>query len=104
HAFPGRFQSINIANTNVFVRTCYAIIRHLIPSKLIGRITFHDSSDKALLADFDASVLPTEFGGTMGPLSNVSEHYMNKLEEFIPTLQASNHYFRRKDTIPFPDS
>ncbi|CAL1300585.1 unnamed protein product [Larinioides sclopetarius] len=102
-ALPARFQSINIMNTNVFARTGFAILRHLIPSKLIGRITFHESNDKALLAHFDASLLPTEFGGTMGPLSKVSEHYFNELKEFIPPFRASSQYFKRKDTIPFPD-
>ncbi|CAL1300588.1 unnamed protein product [Larinioides sclopetarius] len=104
HTLPARFQSIDIMNTNVFIRTFFAIVRHLIPAKLIGRITFHDSNDKALLADFDASILPTEFGGTMGPLSEVSDHYINELRDFIPTFQASNQYFKRKNTIPFPDS
>ncbi|GBN20029.1 hypothetical protein AVEN_15210-1 [Araneus ventricosus] len=68
------------------------------------KVAFHDSSDEALLGDFNASILPTEFGGTMGPLSKVSEECIKELEDFIPTLQASNHYFKRIDTVPFPDS
>ncbi|KAF8778641.1 Clavesin-1 like protein [Argiope bruennichi] len=105
HALPARFQSVNIINTNVFVRTCFAIVRHLIPSKLVGRVTFHGSNENALLEDFDASLLPTEFGGTMGSLENVpKDYYIKKVEEFIPILHASNHYFKRKDTVPFPDS
>ncbi|GFY54617.1 CRAL-TRIO domain-containing protein [Trichonephila inaurata madagascariensis] len=104
HAFPARFQKVDCVNTNVFVRTMMNLFCSLVPVKLLKRTTFHDSDAKALLKTYDASLLPEEFGGTMGSLKEVSQFYIEKIEEYIPKLQASNRYYKRKNTIPFPES
>ncbi|GFT65535.1 retinaldehyde-binding protein 1, partial [Nephila pilipes] len=104
HAFPARFRKIDCVNTHIFVRTMVNLFRSLAPVKLLKRTTFHDSDAKALLKSYDASLLPEEFGGTMGPLKDVSQFYLQKFEDFVPKLQASNFYYKRKNTIPFPES
>ncbi|KAG8188123.1 hypothetical protein JTE90_029051 [Oedothorax gibbosus] len=102
HLFPARIQKVDCINTNVIVRTLINLVRPLIPNKIFKRTSFHGSDIQDLLKVYDASLLPEEFGGTLGPVKQLSEQYLPKFKEYIDVLQASNRYFTRKDTISYP--
>ncbi|XP_054715060.1 alpha-tocopherol transfer protein-like [Uloborus diversus] len=85
-SIPVRFQRFDVMNENFILRNFYQLMRHLLPLKLTKRVHMNGSNFKKLQKTFHPSVLPYEFGGSMGPLSN--DAYKEKFLDFIVKFRS----------------
>lgn len=102
-AFPIRIQRVDVYNMTPMFRLLLLMIKHLIPTKLFKRIHFHGRDLEVFKQyPYHSSIMPNEFGGTLGPLS--VEPFIDKLEKYVTKLKSSNIIYKRNDTIPFPET
>ncbi|XP_054711526.1 retinaldehyde-binding protein 1-like [Uloborus diversus] len=85
-AMPCRFQRVDVLNENKLFHHLYIAAKPLLPSKLTKRIFLRGKNLEHLKENCHPSILPYEFGGTMGPLSN--ESYREKFLEFVQKMKS----------------
>ncbi|GFT39234.1 retinaldehyde-binding protein 1 [Nephila pilipes] len=95
HMFPARFKRIDCINTSVFCQLAFKLMRPFMPSKLLRRVTLHGCEKDALLKIYSPDILPEEFGGTLGPLSEVQNAWMDEFRKMVPKFVESNQYFQK---------
>lgn len=100
--FPVRIHRIEIFNDSGIMHLLLKLVKPFVPAKLIKRVQFHGKNMEALKKyPYRSSILPYEFGGTLGPLSN--DGIVDQFIDYLDTFRAENKIFKRDDTIPFPE-
>ncbi|KAF5293981.1 hypothetical protein FQR65_LT10952 [Abscondita terminalis] len=72
--YPVRVKAINFINVPQFLFSAFNILKSFLPKKLQERVTLDPSGDKSSTSlYFPLTVLPAEYGGTAGPLTDMCE-------------------------------
>jgi len=88
NSFPIRFKEIHIINESPIFTVAFALVKPFLTEKMQNRLKFHGTSLPSLHDSVDASILPEELGGHMGPFSNAQMvSCLNKMERFFIDLQ-----------------
>jgi len=70
--FPLRFREIHIINESYLFGIVFALIKPFLSDTIKSRIQFHGSNLTQLHETLKPSILPVEFGGNLGTMSNTS--------------------------------
>ncbi|GFQ69071.1 retinaldehyde-binding protein 1 [Trichonephila clavata] len=96
HICPARMKRFDCINTNRFCQLAFNLIRPFLPSKILRRITLH-GNQKALLKIYSPHILPEEFGGTLGPLSEVQSVWIDDFRKMMSKFVESSQYLQSYD-------
>lgn len=80
NSFPGRFRAVHIVNENFLFKYIWNVLKTLLIEKIKNRFLFHGSNVNALKEYFPRTLLPSEYGGNLGPFDN--REWAEKMEEF----------------------
>ncbi|KAF8778817.1 alpha-tocopherol transfer protein-like [Argiope bruennichi] len=89
-SFPARFKAVHIVNEPALFDLVLTIVKPLISEKLKKRIYTHGSNMKTLHSHIPTDILPSEFGGLLGPFNNKA--FIEKLAEEEETFIQSQMY------------
>ncbi|XP_035230926.1 alpha-tocopherol transfer protein-like [Stegodyphus dumicola] len=92
---PVRLHRFEIINENTLVRWFYNILSRILPSKTVKKIHMHGElkgeTMASLLKIYNVSLLPQEFGGTLGPINN--DFYKQPFLKFMENMRSDNARF-----------
>ncbi|EZA49211.1 Alpha-tocopherol transfer protein-like protein [Ooceraea biroi] len=80
-AFPVRLKAIHVINISPVVEIIYNMVKPFLQEELIQLIHFHPTLEDAKKY-FPIDALPNEFGGKAGPVKELMEEQIEKLENF----------------------
>ncbi|KFM58652.1 Alpha-tocopherol transfer protein-like protein, partial [Stegodyphus mimosarum] len=102
-AMPVRLYRFDIINENALVRWFYKILYRVLPSKAVKRISMHGElkgeTMESLCKIYNVSLLPQEFGGTLGPLNN--DFYKQPFLKFMENMRSDNARFLKGGKTSF---
>lgn len=82
-AYPVKLKEVHVVNISPLVDTIVNFVKPFIKEKIRNRIFMH--SDLNTLYEYiPREILPAEYGGDAGPLQNIHETWIKKLEEYGP--------------------
>ncbi|XP_011632705.1 alpha-tocopherol transfer protein-like [Pogonomyrmex barbatus] len=82
-AYPVKLKEVHVINVSPIVDTIHNFVKPFLKEKIRNRIFMH--SDIKTLYDYvPREILPTEYGGDAGPIQDIHEMWMKKLEEYGP--------------------
>lgn len=82
-AYPVKLKEVHVINVSPLVDTIVNFVKPFIKEKIRNRIFMH--SDIKTLYDYvPREILPTEYGGDAGPIQDIHDTWMKKLEEYGP--------------------
>ncbi|PRD29943.1 UNVERIFIED_CONTAM: Ttpal [Trichonephila clavipes] len=89
-SFPARFKAVHIVNEPALFDLVLTIVKPLISEKIKKRIYTHGNNMKSLHVHIPPDILPSEFGGLLGPFNN--RDFVEKLAEDEETFIQSQMY------------
>ncbi|KAL0132815.1 hypothetical protein PUN28_000494 [Cardiocondyla obscurior] len=82
-AYPVKLKEVHVINISPLVDTILNFVKPFLKEKIRNRIFMH--SDIKTLYDYvPREILPAEYGGDAGPIQNIHDMWMKKLEEYGP--------------------
>lgn len=87
-SIPFRLSKIEILNEISIVRWGVNLMKPLLSSKSVGRISLHGNDVRKLQESYHPDILPAEFGGTLGPLN--TKIFKSELLNFMNGLKANS--------------
>ncbi|XP_011057330.1 PREDICTED: alpha-tocopherol transfer protein-like [Acromyrmex echinatior] len=82
-AYPVKLKEVHVINISPLVDTILNFVKPFLKEKIRNRIFMH-SDIKTLYDYIPREILPTEYGGDAGPIQNIHDMWMKKLEEYGP--------------------
>lgn len=82
-AYPVKLKEVHVINISPLVDTIVTFVKPLIKEKIRNRIFLH-SDIKTLYEHVPREMLPAEYGGDAGPIQDIHEMWIKKLEEYTP--------------------
>lgn len=80
-AHPVRARSIHIINCNPIIDKIIYLIKPFVRTENFNMINFHTSGSTTLFKFVPKENLPNEYGGTLGPISNMKAYWMKRIEK-----------------------
>ncbi|XP_012224572.1 alpha-tocopherol transfer protein-like [Linepithema humile] len=90
-AYPVKLKAVHVINVSPIVDTILNFVKPLLKEKIRNRIFMH-SDLKTLYDHIPKEILPTEYGGDAGPIQDIHEKWIKKLEEYGP-------WFAEQETV-----
>lgn len=81
--YPAKVKEVHIINISPLVDTILNFVKPFLKEKIRNRIFTH-SNIETLYEYIPKEILPTEYGGDAGPIADIHEMWMKKLEEYGP--------------------
>ncbi|KAK0162813.1 hypothetical protein PV327_006558 [Microctonus hyperodae] len=82
-AYPVKLKEIHVVNVSPLVDSIVNFVKPFLKEKIRNRIFMH-SDFKTLYDYIPREMLPTEYGGDAGPIEEINETWVKKLEEYGP--------------------
>jgi CRAL/TRIO domain len=82
-------KEIHVINVSPIIKSIFAVIKPFIKKELGDSIFFH-STHEGLHDIFELDVLPEEYGGNLGNISDIHKDYLNDLEKKSYVLKQYN--------------
>ncbi|KAG8192971.1 hypothetical protein JTE90_028093 [Oedothorax gibbosus] len=89
-SFPARFKAVHIVNEPALFDIILAVVKPLISEKIKKRIYAHGSNMQSLHEHIPSEILPSEYGGQLGPFDNTA--FIQSLVETEETFLQSQMY------------
>ncbi|XP_054711525.1 clavesin-2-like [Uloborus diversus] len=89
-SLPMRLQRIDVIKESSLYHNFLTGLRVILPKKIKNRIHAHGKNLTTLQDSYGSSILPFEFGGTMGPLTNNS--FKSQFLEYVRSIRDSYKY------------
>jgi CRAL/TRIO domain len=80
-AFPVRIKQVHIVNCTPLINNIMKLAKPFLSEAVAKHLQFHPPGSEALFDFVPRDVLPYEFGGTYGPMSDIKTYWMNKFSE-----------------------
>lgn len=80
-AYPVKVKEVHVINVSSIVDTIMNFVKPFIKEKIRNRITFH-SDMESLYKCVPKDLLPNEYGGKAGKLSDLNQQWKEKLSEY----------------------
>ncbi|CAH0554608.1 unnamed protein product [Brassicogethes aeneus] len=90
--YPCRPQQFEFVNTPTYIGYFLNIFKSLLPSKLRDRVQVHFSGYDSLYKAVGRDVLPEEYGGNGGKISELIQYCENKLVEYSDWFKEDELY------------
>ncbi|XP_013145488.1 PREDICTED: alpha-tocopherol transfer protein-like [Papilio polytes] len=95
-AYPVKLKEVHVVNASPIVDKLVTIIKPFLKEKIKNRIFIH--SDLNTLYEYvPQDLLPTEYGGHCGPLKEINDAWMKKLEDYT-------EWFKQQECIKANES
>ncbi|KYN22850.1 Alpha-tocopherol transfer protein-like protein [Trachymyrmex cornetzi] len=82
-AYPVKLKEVHVINISPLVDTILNFVKPFLKEKIRNRIFMH-SDIKTLYDYIPREILPAEYGGDAGPIQNIHDMWMKKLEDYGP--------------------
>ncbi|XP_033322708.1 alpha-tocopherol transfer protein-like isoform X2 [Megalopta genalis] len=82
-AYPVKLKEVHVVNVSPLVDTIVNFVKPFIKEKIRNRIFMH-SNLETLYDYIPQEILPKEYGGDAGPIQDIHDTWMKKLEEYGP--------------------
>ncbi|XP_070155077.1 alpha-tocopherol transfer protein-like [Polyergus mexicanus] len=82
-AYPAKVKEVHVINISPLVDTILNFVKPFLKEKIRNRIYMH-SNIESLYNYIPKEILPTEYGGDAGPIIDIHEMWLKKLEEYGP--------------------
>ncbi|KAL3271402.1 hypothetical protein HHI36_021883 [Cryptolaemus montrouzieri] len=86
-AYPVKLKEVHVVNATPLVDTVINWVKPFLKEKIRNRIYVHQDLE-SLYKYVPKDILPEEYGGTAGKLSEFNEQWIKKLEEYTPWFKA----------------
>jgi len=100
-AHPVRLRQIHIINVSSILDKTMALIKPLMKPEVAAMLHFHQPDSNTLDKYVDPEILPEEYGGKAGTVSDIKETWKAKVEKnrdwFLTTPWVANNSKRRED-------
>ncbi|XP_017055125.1 alpha-tocopherol transfer protein [Drosophila ficusphila] len=91
-AHPVRLKEIHVLNCPLFVDKVMAVVKPFIKSEVFKLIHFHLPDSETPYGHFPRSMLPEEYGGEAGKMSDLKQQWMQLLKEQRDYLMDSKNW------------
>ena len=99
-AFPVRQKGMHYYNTPAGMDPVVNLFRSFMKEKMKRRLWFHGTDQQSLHAAIPPECLPEEYGGTLGSVEDMVQHWVKRMEEnrefFIDYMQYGVDESRRR--------
>jgi len=92
NCYPVRVKGLHFINSPMYINVVLNIFRRFMNEKLRERIFVHGSDMKSLHKFIPRSVLPEEYGGLEGTLTQLKDHWKIELEGAAQFLKEDEKY------------
>ncbi|XP_075154594.1 alpha-tocopherol transfer protein-like isoform X1 [Haematobia irritans] len=80
-AYVGRIKQIHVINAPSYMDRIMAVMKPFMKSEILKVIQFHSPGSDTPYEFFPRSLLPEEYGGNAGKLSDLRQYWIDKLKE-----------------------
>ncbi|KAL0267299.1 UNVERIFIED_CONTAM: hypothetical protein PYX00_009611 [Menopon gallinae] len=81
-AYPVKLKEVHVVNVSPLVDTIVNFVKPFIKEKIRNRIFIHTDGFESLYKYVPKEMLPEEFGGLAGPIAEINEQWLRKLETY----------------------
>ncbi|TMW49155.1 hypothetical protein DOY81_005745 [Sarcophaga bullata] len=92
HAYPVRLKALHVINCPTSLNRMMAIMRPFIPDEVFKMIHFHTDGIESLYDHVPREMLPSEYGGRAGSLSEIKIKWRNVLQKKRDYLIDPEHW------------
>ncbi|XP_043267849.1 alpha-tocopherol transfer protein-like isoform X2 [Venturia canescens] len=85
-AYPVKLKEVHVINVSPLVDSIINFVKPFLKEKIRNRIYVH-SGMETLYEHIPKDILPTEYGGKAGPVKDIHDAWMKKLEEYRPWFE-----------------
>ncbi|XP_044763472.1 alpha-tocopherol transfer protein-like [Coccinella septempunctata] len=86
-AYPVKLKEVHVVNATPLVDTVISWVKPFLKEKIRNRIHVHQNLE-SLYKFVPKDVLPEEYGGTAGKMSDFNEQWIQKLKDYTPWFKA----------------
>ncbi|CRK90535.1 CLUMA_CG004239, isoform A [Clunio marinus] len=80
-AFPVRVQQVHVYNCSSLINRIMILIKPFLKPEVAAKFQFHAPGSDTIFKFIPREVLPEEYGGTAGPISNIKKVWMKRFHE-----------------------
>ncbi|XP_011874171.1 PREDICTED: alpha-tocopherol transfer protein-like [Vollenhovia emeryi] len=97
-AAPVRLKALHVLNTMPIVDTFFNLLKPFMKKELLDILHFH-SNMETVKKYVPIESLPNEYGGTAGPIKELTARYIKVLEEFRDWFQYDETHMRINESL-----
>lgn len=86
-AYPVKVKEVHVINISPLVDTIFKFVSPFVKEKIRGRIKFHNDVE-SLYKCVPRDLLPTEYGGKAGSISELTQQWKQKLAEYTDWFKS----------------
>ncbi|XP_071443165.1 alpha-tocopherol transfer protein-like [Hetaerina americana] len=81
-AYPVKLKEVHVVNVSPLVDSIVTFVKPFLKEKIRERIHIHSDGLESLYKFVPKEMLPQEYGGNAGPISEINEQWRKKLESY----------------------
>lgn len=89
-AYPVKVKEVHVINVSPVIDTIMNFVKPFVSEKIRNRITFH-SNVESLYKVIPKELLPNEYGGSIGSITELNQQWKQKLAEYTPWFKEQEN-------------